>query len=51
MSRQFCHHCGNKTLRKVSVSINSDGSMQYYMSKRKNFSTRGLRVKFILVSG
>lgn len=35
MDKKFCHHCGNDTLRKLSVSINEDGTMKYYLSKRR----------------
>ena len=34
MDKKFCHHCGNDTLRKLAVSINDDGTMKYYLSKR-----------------
>lgn len=39
--KQFCPRCGNKTLRKVSVSVESDGSMKLHFSKRFVVSTRG----------
>ena len=34
MDKKFCHHCGNDTLRRLAVSINDDGTMKYYLSKR-----------------
>jgi len=42
--REFCSKCGNKTLSRVTVSYNDDGSIQYFLSRHKTFSTRGLRV-------
>jgi len=42
--REFCSKCGNKTLSRVTVSYNDDGTVQYYLSRHKTFSTRGLRV-------
>eukprot|EP00795_Rhopilema_esculentum_P001569 gene1569-16020_t len=34
MERVFCKNCGNKTLKKVSVSVNLDGSLTYHYPKR-----------------
>ena len=41
---EFCTKCGNKTLSRVTVSYNDDGTVQYFLSRYKTFSTRGLRV-------
>jgi len=40
-TKQFCPRCGNKTLRKVSVSVQEDGTMKLHFSKRFVVSTRG----------
>ncbi|XP_061613395.1 RNA-binding protein NOB1 isoform X1 [Phyllopteryx taeniolatus] len=46
MSKQFCPKCGNRTLKKVSVSVNEDGQVHMHFSKNpKVLNTRGLRVK------
>ena len=41
MDKQFCPKCGNKTLKRVSVSLNSDGTQQIHISARKPISNRG----------
>ena len=46
--REFCSKCGNKTLSRVTVSYNDDGTVQYFLSRHKTFSTRGLRVCYFL---
>uniref|UniRef100_A0A452UWM8 RNA-binding protein NOB1 n=1 Tax=Ursus maritimus TaxID=29073 RepID=A0A452UWM8_URSMA len=44
MSRVFCSHCGNKTLKKVSVTISDDGSLHMHFSRNpKVLNPRGLR--------
>jgi len=42
--REFCSKCGNKTLSRVTVSYNDDGTVQYFLSRYKRYSSRGLRV-------
>lgn len=45
MSRVFCSHCGNKTLKKVSVTVSDDGTLRMHFSRNpKVLSPRGLRV-------
>uniref|UniRef100_T2M3I8 RNA-binding protein NOB1 n=1 Tax=Hydra vulgaris TaxID=6087 RepID=T2M3I8_HYDVU len=44
MEETFCPSCGNKTLLKVSVTIDSDGTVQYHYPKRgRNFNIRGTK--------
>ncbi|XP_045149728.1 RNA-binding protein NOB1 isoform X2 [Echinops telfairi] len=44
MNRVFCSHCGNKTLKKVSVTVNSDGTLHMHFSRNpKVLNPRGLR--------
>lgn len=44
MTRVFCPMCGNKTLRRVAVSIEKDGTMQYhYPRRKKNPNMRGTK--------
>ena len=45
MEEVFCPSCGNKTLLKVAVTIDSDGTVQYhYPKRRRNFNIRGTKV-------
>merc|ERR1712034_44240 len=41
MDKQFCPKCGNKTLKRVSVTVNRDGSQQIHISTRKPLNTKG----------
>ena len=41
MDKQFCPRCGNKTLKRVSVTLNADGSQQIHISTRRPLSTKG----------
>ncbi|XP_064016278.1 RNA-binding protein NOB1 [Pogoniulus pusillus] len=44
MTKVFCPNCGNKTLKKVSVSVNEDGSLHMHFSRNpKVLNPRGLR--------
>ncbi|XP_007477427.1 RNA-binding protein NOB1 [Monodelphis domestica] len=44
MARVFCAHCGNRTLKKMAVSINNDGSLHMHFSRNpKVLNARGLR--------
>uniref|UniRef100_A0A3Q3NK27 RNA-binding protein NOB1 n=1 Tax=Labrus bergylta TaxID=56723 RepID=A0A3Q3NK27_9LABR len=52
MTRVFCPHCGNKTLKKVAVTINEDGSKQMHFSKNpKVLNSKGLRHSLPLPQG
>lgn len=41
MTKVFCPSCGYKTLKKVAVSYNQDGTLVLHLSKRVNLSGRG----------
>ncbi|NXS55887.1 NOB1 protein, partial [Brachypteracias leptosomus] len=44
MTKVFCPNCGNKTLKKVGVSVSSDGTLQMHFSRNpKVLNPRGLR--------
>ncbi|XP_028665695.1 RNA-binding protein NOB1 [Erpetoichthys calabaricus] len=44
MTKVFCPNCGNKTLKKVSVTIQEDGTFQMHFSRNpKVLNPRGLR--------
>lgn len=46
MSKVFCPHCGNQTLKKVAVTLSDDGSLHMHFSKNpKVLNPRGLRVR------
>lgn len=44
MTKVFCPNCGNKTLKKVAVSLKEDGTQVIHISSRKRLSARGKRV-------
>ncbi|XP_072169063.1 RNA-binding protein NOB1-like [Diadema setosum] len=43
MSKIFCPKCGNKSLDKVTVTVDEDGTQRYHMSRRRPPNTRGMR--------
>ncbi|NXY18817.1 NOB1 protein, partial [Atrichornis clamosus] len=44
MTKVFCPHCGNKTLKKLAVSVSDDGSLHMHFSRNpKVLNPRGLR--------
>ncbi|XP_060109749.1 RNA-binding protein NOB1 [Heteronotia binoei] len=44
MTRLFCPHCGNKTLKKVAVTVGSEGNLHMHFSRNpKVLNSRGLR--------
>ncbi|XP_023646157.2 RNA-binding protein NOB1 isoform X1 [Paramormyrops kingsleyae] len=52
MTKIFCPNCGNKTLKKVAVTINEDSSMQMHFSKNpKVLNPRGLKHSLALPKG
>ncbi|KAL4235177.1 Nin1 binding protein [Mactra antiquata] len=51
MEKTFCAQCGNKTLTKVSMTVNEDGSIKYFLSRRKQFNTRGTKFKLPMPKG
>nr|XP_055029618.1 RNA-binding protein NOB1 [Misgurnus anguillicaudatus] len=52
MSKTFCPHCGNNTLKKVAVTINEDGSMQMHFSRNpKVLNSKGKRYSLPLPQG
>ncbi|KAM6942757.1 RNA-binding protein NOB1 [Xenentodon cancila] len=52
MTRVFCPHCGNKTLKKVAVTLNDNGSLHMHFSRNpKVLNPRGLRHSLSLPQG
>lgn len=43
MTKVFCPNCGNRTLKKVAVSLREDGTQVIHLSSRKRLSGRGKR--------
>ncbi|XP_068232747.1 RNA-binding protein NOB1-like isoform X2 [Palaemon carinicauda] len=42
MSKIFCPKCGNKTLKRVSVTVNPDGTQKVWINFKKPINTRGM---------
>ncbi|KAH3769925.1 RNA-binding protein NOB1-like [Dreissena polymorpha] len=51
VQKLFCPHCGNKTLTKVSMTVNEDGSVRYFLSRRRPVNTHGLQFRLPLPKG
>ncbi|XP_043481798.1 RNA-binding protein NOB1 [Leptopilina heterotoma] len=41
MTKVFCPHCGNKTLKKVSISIDENGKQHMHINFRRPLSSKG----------
>lgn len=48
MTKAFCPHCGHKTLKRVAVSVEPDGSQKIHINIKKPLTTRGKKVCFFL---
>jgi len=44
MTKKFCPSCGNNTLIRTSVSIGSDGVLQYHLKSTFQYNLRGSKV-------
>ncbi|GFN75130.1 RNA-binding protein nob1 [Plakobranchus ocellatus] len=42
-SKIFCPHCGNKTLKRLSTTIDEDGTVRYWLAKNYTIRTRGTK--------
>ncbi|XP_061878520.1 RNA-binding protein NOB1-like [Entelurus aequoreus] len=52
MNKEFCPKCGNKTLKKIAVTVSEDGHMHMHFSKNpKVLNHRGLRYSLPLPEG
>ncbi|KAJ1083760.1 hypothetical protein NDU88_003915 [Pleurodeles waltl] len=52
MTRVFCPNCGNRTLKKVAVTVDQDGGIQMHLSRNpKVLNTRGLRYSLPIPKG
>lgn len=43
MTKVFCPNCGNKTLKKVAISLDDNGKQQIHINTRKPLSAKGKR--------
>lgn len=43
MEKIFCPHCGNKTLKKVSVTLDPDGTQRIWINTKRPISKRGMK--------
>ncbi|XP_043937719.1 RNA-binding protein NOB1 [Protopterus annectens] len=52
MNKVFCPHCGNKTLKKVAVTVKEDGSLHMHFSRNpKVLNPRGLKYSLPIPKG
>ncbi|XP_037081550.1 RNA-binding protein NOB1-like [Pollicipes pollicipes] len=51
MDKTFCPWCGNKTLKRVAVTLRPDGTQQIHISTRKEISKRGTKFSLPLPRG
>ncbi|KAK7504642.1 hypothetical protein BaRGS_00004128 [Batillaria attramentaria] len=49
-SKVFCPHCGNKTLKRVAMTRDEDGTVRYYFSRRP-LNTRGMKYPLPMPKG
>nr|XP_045583783.1 RNA-binding protein NOB1-like isoform X1 [Procambarus clarkii] len=43
MTKIFCPHCGNKTLKKVAVTVNPDGTQKIWINTKRPINTKGMK--------
>jgi len=51
LEKKFCPKCGNNTLKRVSVSVNPDGSQVVHISARRQLTGRGKKFPLPLPKG
>lgn len=51
MTKIFCPHCGNKTLKKVEVTLDENGKQQIHINFRKPLSAKGKRFPLPMPKG
>lgn len=44
MTKLFCPNCGNKTLKKVAVSLDDEGKQKIHINFRKPLTAKGKKV-------
>ncbi|KAJ8888712.1 hypothetical protein PR048_008204 [Dryococelus australis] len=51
MTKLFCPNCGNKTLKKVAVSLNEDGTQHIHINAKKPLTARGKKFSLPIPKG
>ncbi|KND04395.1 rRNA-binding endoribonuclease [Spizellomyces punctatus DAOM BR117] len=51
MEKKFCPSCGNSTLIRTTVGVDSDGKVTYYLKKNFQYNTRGTKYNIPLPKG
>lgn len=51
MNRIFCHNCGNKTLKRVAVTVDPDGKERLHINFRRPLTGRGKRFPLPMFRG
>ncbi|KAL6439987.1 hypothetical protein ACFW04_002974 [Cataglyphis niger] len=51
MTKIFCPHCGNKTLKKVEVTLDENGQQQIHINFRRPLSAKGKRFPLPMPKG
>lgn len=50
MTKIFCPHCGNKTLKKVEVTLDENGKQQIHINFRRPLSAKGKKVCVLILN-
>ncbi|KAL3860435.1 hypothetical protein ACJMK2_010559 [Sinanodonta woodiana] len=51
LTKEFCPHCGNKSLQRVSMTVEEDGTIRYFLSRRKPVTAKGLKYSLPMPRG
>lgn len=51
MEKIFCPHCGNKTLKKVSVTLDPDGTQRIWINTKKPINRKGMKYSLPMPKG
>ncbi|XP_037784679.1 RNA-binding protein NOB1-like [Penaeus monodon] len=51
MNRTFCQKCGNKTLKKVSVTLNPDGTKKIWVNTKRPINIKGTKFSLPMPKG
>jgi len=51
MTKLFCPKCGNKTLKRVAVSLDEDGKQQIHINGRRPLTSRGKKFSLPRIQG
>lgn len=49
--KEFCPSCGNNTLQKVTMTVEEDGTVRYFLSRRRPIGCRGTKYSLPLPKG